>query len=126
MGMRTPLSRVLHFGSAHAGTHDFWRIRLTGAANVLLVIAFVIVLIATVGKPYGETVAILGSPFVAALFVLLIATTAIHMRIGMQEIIEDYVHTEGLKILCRVGNTFFAVAVAVVAIVAILKLAVGA
>jgi succinate dehydrogenase / fumarate reductase membrane anchor subunit len=124
--MRTPLGRVLHFGSAHDGTGHFWLQRLTAAANVILVVGFVIVMIATVGRPYGNVVAILGSPFVAALFVLLVSSVAIHMRVGMQVIVEDYVHHEGLKFLALAANTFFAIAVAVVAIIAILKIAVGA
>ena len=123
--MRTPLSRVQHLGSAHGGTEHFWRQRLTGAANVPLVIAFIIVMAVIVGRPHAEVVAVIGSPFVAALFVLLFVSAAIHMRIGMQVIVEDYVHSEGLKVVLLAASTFFSVAVAVVAIIAILKLAVG-
>ena len=123
--MRTPLSRVRYLGSAHGGTQDFWRVRVTGAAVFLLSIVFVIVLIAAIGRPYEGVVALIGSPLIAAIFALLIAVTAIHMRIGMQEIIEDYIHGERLKILLTVGNTFFSAAVGVVGVIAVVKLAAG-
>jgi succinate dehydrogenase / fumarate reductase membrane anchor subunit len=124
--MRTPLSRVQHLGSAHSGTEHFWRQRLTGAANVPLVIAFVAVLAVAVGRPYDEVAALVGSPSIAVLFVLLFVSVGVHMRLGMQTIVEDYVHGEGLKILLLGASTLFSVAVAAVAILAVLKLAVGA
>ena len=124
--MRTPLRRVRHFGSAHEGTAHFWRQRLTGAANVPLVIGLVAVFVATVGKPYETVVTVLGSPWVAALLVLLFVSVATHMRIGMQAVIEDYIHGEGLKIVLIAANTLFAVAIATIAILAVLKLAFGA
>jgi succinate dehydrogenase / fumarate reductase membrane anchor subunit len=123
--MRTPLSRVQYLGSAHGGTEHFWRQRLTGVANVPLVIAFVVVMAVVIGRPYEEVVAVIGSPFVAALFLLLFVSAAIHMRIGMQVIVEDYVLGEALKIFLLGASTLFSVAVATVAILAILKLAVG-
>ena len=123
--MRTPLSRVQHLGSAHSGTEHFWRQRLTGAANVPLIIAFIIIIAVVIGRPYADVVAVIGSPFVAALFVLLFVSVAIHMRIGMQVIVDDYVHGEALKIFLLGASTLFSVAVAAGAILAILKLAVG-
>jgi succinate dehydrogenase / fumarate reductase membrane anchor subunit len=124
--MRTPLSTILHLGSARSGTEHFWRQRLTGAANVPLAIFFVVLMAATIGRPHADVVAILGSPLVAVMLLLLVVSVAIHMRIGMQVVIEDYVHDEGLKVVVFVASTFFTVAVAAVAIVAILKLALGA
>ncbi len=124
--MRTPLSRVRHLGSAHGGTRDFWTIRVTGAAIFLLSIAFVIVLILAIGRPYEEVIKLIGAPIIAAIFAILIAVSAVHMRIGMQEVIEDYVHGERMKILSTVGNTFFCAAVGVVGVIAVLKLAVWA
>ncbi len=122
MSMQTPLRRVLHFGAAHDGTGAFWRQRITGAANALLVIFFAGILAATVGRPYPEVVAVLGSPIVGALMALLIVSAAIHMRIGMQTIIEDYLHGQPLKTICLVANTFFAFAIGAVGLLAILKL----
>jgi succinate dehydrogenase / fumarate reductase, membrane anchor subunit len=123
--MPTPLSRVRHFGSAHGGTGHFWRQRLTGAANVPLVIGFIIVVAMAIGRPYDEVRGLIHSPLVAVLFVLLFLSISMHMRIGMQVIIEDYVHGEAAKVGLLAANTLFAVAVAAVAILAVLKLAVG-
>ena len=123
--MATPLRRVRHLGAAHDGTSHFWRQRLTAAANLPLVIAFIILIATLVGRPRAEVVAILSSPFVALLLILMILSISVHMRIGMQVIIEDYVHGEGLKVAAIAANTFFAVAVAAVSLFAILKLAFG-
>jgi succinate dehydrogenase / fumarate reductase membrane anchor subunit len=123
--MTTPLHRVRYLGSAHDGTDHFWRQRLTGAANAILVVCLLGVAVSLVGAPYGQTAAIVGSPFVAALLVLLFVSAGVHMRLGMQTIIEDYIHGEGLKVVLLVASTFFTVAVVTVAILAILKLAIG-
>jgi succinate dehydrogenase / fumarate reductase membrane anchor subunit len=124
-GLVTPLRRVRHLGAAHHGTSHFWRQRLTAAANLPLVIIFILLIASLVGRPYPEVIGVLASPFVALLLVLMVVSISIHMRIGMQVIIEDYVHGEGLKLALLVANTFFAVVVAAVSIFAILKLAFG-
>jgi succinate dehydrogenase / fumarate reductase membrane anchor subunit len=124
--MATALHRVRHLGSAHGGTQDFWRQRVTGAANVPLVLGFIAVMFAVVGQPYDTVVNIIGSPLVSALLILLLVSAAIHMRIGMQVIVEDYIQGEALKVVLLVASTFFAVAVATVGVLSILKLAFGA
>jgi succinate dehydrogenase / fumarate reductase membrane anchor subunit len=123
--MRTPLSRVQHLGSAHEGTEHFWRQRLTGVSNAILSTAVVLILAYAIGRPFDEVAHLIGSPFVAPLFVLLFVSVAIHMRIGMQVIVEDYVHNEGTKLILLGASTLFSIAVAAVAIIAVLKLAVG-
>ncbi len=123
--MRTPLSRVLYLGAAGGGTEHFWRQRLTAAANVILISAFVVVMLAAVGKSHAEVVAILGSPLVSTLFVLLIVSVAIHMRLGMQTVIEDYIHGEVLKIALLVASTFFSAAIGVAALLAVAAIAFG-
>lgn len=123
--MVTPLRRVLGLGSAHEGTGHFWRQRLTGLSTLILAAGFVILVVALVGRRHGEVVGILGSPLVAIWLLLLVVSIAVHMRLGMQVVIEDYVHGPSLRPFLLVLNTFFTVAVAAVSIFAILKLAFG-
>lgn len=123
--MRTPLSRVRHFGSAHGGTDHFWRERVTGAASLLLTIVAIVVILIVAGRPHDEVVGVLGSPLIAALMVMFIAAVAMHMRLGMAAILIDYVPNEARKIGWLIANTFFSIAVAVIAILAILKIAVA-
>ena len=123
--METPLRRVRHYGSAHEGTTHFWRQRLTAMANIPLVTASFILIVSLIGKPHAEVAATLSSPFAAALLLLLIVSITVHMRLGVQAVIEDYIHSEGARIAALVANTFFAVVIAALSGVAILKLALG-
>src|SRR2546425_13166088 len=120
--MSTPLARVRGLGSAKSGTEHFWRQRLTAVANIPLTIAFVVIVVALLGRNHAAVVQILGSPLVAVILLLFILSITIHMRIGMQVIIEDYVHDEGTKLVLLLANTFFAVAVGLVSTFAVLML----
>jgi succinate dehydrogenase / fumarate reductase membrane anchor subunit len=125
MGMITPLKRVRGLGSAHEGADHFVRQRLTAAANLIL-IPFTVGLIATLaGADLATVKATLANPIVAIALIVMVLVSAVHMRIGMQVIIEDYVHAEGAKVLTLAANTFFSWAVAAIAIFAVLKLSFG-
>ncbi|HEX3502417.1 MAG TPA: succinate dehydrogenase, hydrophobic membrane anchor protein [Xanthobacteraceae bacterium] len=123
--IRTPLARVRGFGSAKSGTEHFWRQRLTAVANIPLTIAAVIILITLLGRNQAATAQILGSPAVAIILLLFILSTVVHMRIGMQVIIEDYVHAESSKLTLLMANTFYCWAVGAIAIYALLKTSFG-
>ncbi|MGI9400350.1 MAG: succinate dehydrogenase, hydrophobic membrane anchor protein [Rhizobiaceae bacterium] len=123
--MRTPLGKVLGLGSAREGTDHFWRQRVTAVANIPLTLFLVWLIISLFGKSHQTVVDTLSSPFVAIGLLLAMVSMLYHMRLGMQTVIEDYIHGEGLKILLLMGNTFFTVVIGMSAGFAILKLGFG-
>jgi succinate dehydrogenase / fumarate reductase membrane anchor subunit len=125
MTMRTPLKEVRRLGSAKEGADHFWMQRLTGAANLFLAIFAIGLTVSLVGADYADVAAAIAHPLVALPLILFLVSAAIHMRLGMQVIIEDYVHGEGTKIVLLMLNTFFAISVAAAGALAILKLTFG-
>jgi succinate dehydrogenase / fumarate reductase membrane anchor subunit len=123
--MSTPLARVRGLGAAKSGTEHFWRQRLTAVANVPLTIAFVLILVSLLGRNHAAAAQILGSPLVAIIMLLFILSITVHMRIGMQVVIEDYVHDEPGRLILLMLNTFFSLAVALASAYGILKLSFG-
>ena len=121
---RTPLSRVRGLGSAKEGTDHFTRQRLTAIANLFLISSFVWIVAATNGMEWAQTVAYLSHPFVTIVLLLVIGVALFHMKLGMQVIIEDYLHGAAGKALL-VANLFFCIALAVACGFAILKLGFG-
>jgi len=125
MSMRTPLGRVLGLGSAKTGTEDFWMQRMTAIASVPLTIAGLALVISLTGRSYPAVRQILASPLVAVLLMLFILTIVIHMKIGVQVVIEDYVYEKKRKITLMMLNTFFAWAIGLACVFAILKISFG-
>lgn len=124
--IRTPLARARGLGSAKEGATHFWRQRVTAVANIVLVILLTWVLVRLAGADYATVKAALKNPLVTLLLLLFIISGVIHMRLGMQTVIEDYVHSEGRKVVCLMLNTFFAGIVALTSVWAVLKLSFGA
>ena len=123
--IRTPLARVRHLGSAHSGTADFFRQRVTAIGMLLLILPVIIIVMMLLGRNHAGATQILGSPLVAIILVLFVIASCWHMKIGMQVVIEDYVHDEKLKLTAVVANGFFTWVIALAAIYALVKLSSG-
>ena len=122
--MTTPLKRVRGLGAAHGGTETFWRQRMTAIANIPLVLFLILSIVTHIGAGYDQVRAYLAQPIVALLLLALVISAAIHMRIGLKEIIEDYVHG-GVKVVAILLATFFAAGIGLACVVAILKIGLG-
>jgi succinate dehydrogenase / fumarate reductase membrane anchor subunit len=123
--MRTPLGKVRGLGSAREGTGHFWRQRLTAVANIPLILFFIGFLISINGADYATVRSAFANPFVSLMFALVLFSALFHMRLGMQVIIEDYIHGEGMKLALMMLNIFFAILVGAACAYALIKLAFG-
>lgn len=122
--IRTPLAKVRGLGSAKEGTDHFWRQRLSALANLPLVIFFVFLIADVQGESHAEVVRIIAHPFTAIVTIAMLISGIWHMKIGMQVIIEDYIH-EGPKLLVLMANTFFCFLMGLISVFAVLKIAFG-
>jgi succinate dehydrogenase / fumarate reductase membrane anchor subunit len=126
MSLRTPLAKVRGLGSAKEGTDHFWKQRLTAVANIFLVSFLIALLIKLAGADHATVRHALAKPQNAIPMLLLVLSGVMHMRLGMQTIIEDYVHSEGTKVVALMLNSFFAILIGITCIFAVLKLSFGA
>jgi len=126
MSLRSPLGRVLGLGTARDGTEHWWGQRVSGVAMALLGLWFAASLASMSGFDYAQAVAFISSPINAVLLALLSITMAYHSYLGVQVVIEDYVHAPGLKISALILSRFAHVFLAAAALFAILKLGIGA
>ena len=125
VSMRTPLARVEGLGAAGHGVEHWWVHRVTAVSNIPLVTAFVAIVATLAGRPYPDVVRIVSHPLVAILLSLTVISVTNHMRLGMQIVIEDYVHDKGYKIAAVIANNFYAVIIGVACLYAILKVSLG-
>ena len=111
-----------HYGSPKHATKHFITQRITGALNIAFLLFFIWFVVSVAGQDRAGMIATVANPFVAIPLVLLMIVVPIHMRIGMTEVIEDYVADERVNRLSHTLNTVFAILVAVVAIGSIAKI----
>ncbi|HEY2444490.1 MAG TPA: succinate dehydrogenase, hydrophobic membrane anchor protein [Rhizomicrobium sp.] len=123
MSIRTPLARVEGLGAAHSGTQHFWRQRVSAVALIPLSIWFVISALSLIGAARHEAVTFLGMPVNAVLMALFVIAALHHMMLGVQVVIEDYVHGEAARIALLVLNQFFAWLVGAASLFALVKIA---
>ena len=125
MELRSTLGRVRGLGSAKEGVHHWWAQRTTAVALVPLALWFVAGVIALIGADYATAVRWFKNPITATLMVLLIVATFYHAALGLQVVLEDYVHHEGRKIASILAIKGLAALLGLLAAIAVLKLAFG-
>jgi succinate dehydrogenase / fumarate reductase membrane anchor subunit len=126
MSMRSELGKVRGLGAAHDGTQHFWMQRVTAIANLPLVIFLVWFIITHLGAARADVVASIKNPFIALALALAMISICWHMKLGLQMVIEDYVHRPAMKIASLLLITFYAFGLAALALYAILKMNIGA
>ena len=125
MRMETPIGRVRGLGSARSGAHHWWLERLTSVSTLLLFVWFVVSLVRMPSLDHGTVVEWLAEPLVAVPMLLLIVSTFWHLKLGLQVVIEDYVHEEGVKFFSITLLNFFTIALGALAFFSVLKIAFG-
>ena len=123
--LRTPLGRAIGLGSAKHGAEHWWSQRVSAVALIVLGLWFAASLIAHAGVNHADFVTWLRGPITAILMLLLLAATFYHAALGLQVVIEDYVHTEWLKTSSLVAMWLISMGLAVAGIFAVLRIAFG-
>ncbi len=126
MSLRSPLGRVLGLGTAKDGTEHWWAQRVSAVALIILGIWSVAVLVLAEGYSYSEIVAFIQRPLNAILLSLLCVTLAYHSYLGIQVVIEDYVHASGVKVSSLIASRFVHVFVAIASVYSILRIGLAA
>jgi succinate dehydrogenase / fumarate reductase membrane anchor subunit len=124
--MKTPLKEVRGLGSARYGTGHFWQQRVTGVSSLLLTVFLIGFVLMHLGATRADVVASFRNPLIAILFMASLASVLWHMKIGLQVVIEDYVHGKAALVLSLLANSFYVALLAAASLYAILKMSFGA
>jgi succinate dehydrogenase / fumarate reductase membrane anchor subunit len=120
--LRSPLGRARGLGSARSGSGHWWAQRLTALALVPLTLWFIFSVIHLAGAPHQVVIDWLSTPLTMGLMLALIVATFHHLQLGMQVVIEDYVHDERIKIGAVLAVKALCVLLALVCVVSVLKI----
>ena len=123
MSLETPLHKVQGMGSAHSGVSHFWRQRVTAAALIPLSLWFGVSVLGLIGAHEAATLAFLSQPLNAILMAFFVVILLFHMALGLQVVIDDYVHSNGQKLVLMLLMRGFSIAVGATAIFALLRIA---
>jgi succinate dehydrogenase / fumarate reductase, membrane anchor subunit len=123
---KTSAKKVRGLGSAKEGTTHFWYQRMSALANIPLLLFFIGFIVSMQGATHAQFMSAVSQPFIALMLIALMLAATFHMRLGMQVVIEDYVHGEGMKIICLAFNSAFSIVVALTTVFSILKISFGA
>jgi succinate dehydrogenase / fumarate reductase, membrane anchor subunit len=126
MSLQTPLARARGLGTAKKGVQHWWWQRLTAVVLVPLCLWLIGTIVTMQASDYSTVINWIQSPLVSGLLVFLIAALFYHTQLGLQVVIEDYVHSEWVKITALVVAQFLMVLLALTAVIAVLKIALGA
>jgi len=123
MTYRTPRARVSGLGAAHHGTHHWWLQRVTAVALVVLAVLFVVPFARALGGSHEEVLATYRNPFNAVVAILFLGVGFFHLKLGVQVVIEDYVHSKAWRTGLLLGSAMFCWAFALTGVFAVLKIA---
>ena len=124
--MQSPLGRVLGLGSSKEGVEHWWRQRITAIAMVPLVVWFTVAVLGLIGADRTAMVAWMHNPMAAVFAILLIVAAVYHLALGLQVVIEDYVHGEAWKLGLVIVMRLWCIVLVGRGVLAVLKLALGA
>lgn len=125
MSLKSDLARVRGLGSAKTGTHHFWHQRLSAIALIPLGLWLVTSLVCVMRSSFSEAQAWVATPYVTILLVATLSALFYHLKLGLQTVLEDYVHNESLKLASIIGLNLGTVLCALASIVAVLRISFG-
>ena len=123
--LRNPLKHARGLGSAQSGVGHWWTQRVTAAALILLGLWFVVTVLCLLHADYATAKAAVAKPWNALLLILFIVTMFWHAVLGLQVVVEDYVHTRWKEVALLVAIKFLAVLCALAGVLAVLRIALG-
>ena len=124
--LRSPVKNARGLGSARSGVHHFIVQRATAVALMFLTVYLVVLLVSLIGADYSQARAAVGHPCNAVLLVAFLLAMFWHGKLGLQVVIEDYVHTPGRALVCQLVVVFACALAALASVLAVIRIALGA